>query len=174
MPIDQFTTARLSVHNWRSTIDDNQARKTLEASLSAILSDSVLEHLPEPLQLHRQDGGVSSWIDERAEESEVLLVNWKHDRELIGLMILASSVGTAERPTIHVGYLLAETAWGQGIASELLNGFVLAARSVGPTQLLGGVGKDNPASARVLQKAGFEFAPDISTEDTDTYVQDID
>lgn len=170
MPIDQFTTARLSVHSWRSTIDDIQARQTLEDSLSAILSDSVLDHLPAPLQLDHQKGGVSSWIDARAEESQVLLVSWKHSGELIGLVILASNSEAAESPVIHIGYMLAETAWGQGIASELLRGFVAAVRNEGPTRLVGGVGLNNPASARVLQKAGFVLSPDMSTADTDMFV----
>ncbi len=95
MPTDQFTTARLSVCNWRPTLDDIPARQSLEESLSAILSDRVLEHLPVPLLPDQQKGGVSSWMDARAEESQVLLVYLKHSEELIGLMILVSDPGTA-------------------------------------------------------------------------------
>lgn len=173
MPIDQFTTARLSVHSWRATLDDIQARQVLEDSLSAILSDPVLEHLPAPLWLDHQEGGVSSWIDARAEESQVLLVSLKHSGELVGLMILASDPGSTESPTVHIGYLLAETVWGQGVASELLKGLVEAVESDGPTRLVGGVGRDNVASARVLQKASFVLSPDMSTTDTDMFVYNV-
>ncbi|WP_300073996.1 GNAT family N-acetyltransferase [uncultured Ruegeria sp.] len=154
-------------------MDDIQERQTLEVSLSAILSERVLEHLPAPLQLDHQKGGVRSWIDARAEEGQVLLVSWKHSEELIGLMIVASNSEAAESPVIHIGYMLAETAWGQGIASELLRGLVAAVRNEGPTRLAGGVGRNNPASARVLQKAGFVLSPDTSTAETDMFVYDV-
>lgn len=174
MHIDQFTTARLSVHSWRPTIDDIQARQSLEESLSAILSDRVLEHLPASLQLDQRKGGLSSWIDARAEESQVLLVSWKHTKELIGLMFLACDPSAAERPAVHVGYLLAETAWGQGIASELLRGLVATVRNDGATRLIGGVGRNNPASARVLLKVNFVLSPDMSTTDTDVFICDVE
>jgi RimJ/RimL family protein N-acetyltransferase len=174
MHTDQFTTARLLVHSWRPTVDDLQARQSLEDNLSAILSDRVLEHLPSPLQLDHQKGGLSSWIDARAEESQVLLVSWKHSKELIGLMILACDPSATERPSVHVGYLLAETTWGQGIASELLGGLVAAVRNDGATRLIGGVGRNNPASARVLQKANFVLSPDMSTTETDVFICDVE
>ena len=173
MSFDQFNTARLLVQNWRPTVDEREARQTLEEDLSAILSHCVLEHLPEPLQVDHQSGGVSAWIDARAEESEVLLVKFKHSKELVGLMVLASDPGVAKKQPLHLGYLLAEAVWGQGIASELLNGFVSAVKNDGPTRLVGGVGKGNPASARVLQKAGFVLAPHMSTSQTDMFVYDV-
>ncbi len=71
MSIQQFTTARLSVRDWRATIDDRAARQRLEAALIAVLTQAVVEHLPPPLQLHGQKGGVSAWVDAHAEESDV-------------------------------------------------------------------------------------------------------
>ncbi|MEM8729734.1 MAG: GNAT family N-acetyltransferase [Pseudomonadota bacterium] len=173
MHIDQFSTVRLSVQNWLPNLDNVQTRQALEQSLSAILSDRVLEHLPTPLQLEYPKGGVSTWIDARAKESEVLLVSWKQSKTLVGLLILASGGGAAERPLVHIGYLLAETAWGQGVASELLRGLVAAVKKEGPARLVGGVCRNNPASARVLQKTGFVLSPDISTADTEMFVCDV-
>lgn len=103
----------------------------------------------------------------------MLLVSLKHSGELVGLMILASDPGSAESPTVHIGYLLAETVWGQGVASELLKGLVEAVENDGPTRLVGGVGRDNVASSRVLQKASFVLSSDMSTTDTDMFVYNV-
>ena len=59
---------------------------------------------------------------------------------------------------IRLGYLLSESTWGKGIASELVHGFVSWCR--GQTSILsiaGGVALDNPASNRVLEKNGFQL-----------------
>ena len=89
-------------------------------------------------------------------------------------MILAFEPGAAEKPTVHIGYLLAETVWGQGIATELMKGFVSSVKNNGPLRLAGGVDRGNPASARVLQKAGFVVEPDLSAPDIDMYALNID
>ncbi|MBL8530335.1 MAG: GNAT family N-acetyltransferase [Hyphomonadaceae bacterium] len=54
-----------------------------------------------------------------------------------------------------VGYWVGRPYWGRGFASETLNGFVSEARGLG--QLIAGHFVDNPASGRVLQKAGFVY-----------------
>ena len=70
---------------------------------------------------------------------------------------------------IHLGYLLDEPAWGLGYASEILQG--LAVQFAHQTvQLTAGVGHDNPASARVLEKAGFKQDADQSNDSTLIYV----
>lgn len=169
MTIQQFTTARLSVHDWRATIDDRVARQRLEAALPVVLTPAVVKHLPPALHLHDQKGGISKWVDARAKESDVLLVEQTNSGNLIGLMLLAHETDKDQIPTLHIGYLLAEAAWGQGLASDLVTGFVCAAQD-GPLRLVGGVDGGNPASARVLEKAGFVIAPELSTSDADMYV----
>ncbi|GAA3856889.1 GNAT family N-acetyltransferase [Celeribacter arenosi] len=172
MSIQQFTTERLSVRDWQATIDDRSARPRLEKALTVLLTQAVVEHLPPPLQLHGQKGGVSAWVDARAEESDVLLVERRHGGDLIGLMLIAREIDSDDIPTLHIGYLLAEAAWGQGFASELVTGFVCAAQGR-PLRLVGGVDGGNPASARVLEKAGFVMAPELSTSESDIYVRYI-
>lgn len=174
MPTDRFTTARLSIHSWRPLIKDRAARQTLEAALSRILTPGVLAYLPPALQIEQRGETLATWIDAREAESEVLLVEWKDSGAVVGLVILAPDPGAAPRPTIHVGYLIAEPAWGRGVASELLIGLVAAMENDGPVQLVAGVDRANAASARVLRKAGFVRAPDLSTPATDTYVRTTD
>ncbi len=170
--MDPFLTERLSVHSWQSTLGDREARRGLEIALSAILSRRVLEHLPSPLHLSGDDD-IASWVDERAEESDVFRVNWRHSSELVGLLILASDPSDSQAPELHIGYLLGEATWGQGVATELVQGLVSAAEKDGPVRLLGGVSIENPASARVLEKAGFELSPDLSTTNSHMYSKKV-
>ena len=61
-----------------------------------------------------------------------------------------------EPSEVRVGYVLAQHAWGKGYASELLRGFATLWDEVRPNvMLLAGVSKNNAASRRVLEKAGF-------------------
>jgi RimJ/RimL family protein N-acetyltransferase len=55
----------------------------------------------------------------------------------------------------EVGYWFGRPYWGQGMATETLSGFLTEARNLGPLQA--GHFVDNPASGRVLQKAGFTY-----------------
>lgn len=55
----------------------------------------------------------------------------------------------------EVGYWYGRPFWGQGFASEALNAFVGEAKTLGALQA--GHFVDNPASGRVLQKAGFAY-----------------
>ncbi len=57
----------------------------------------------------------------------------------------------------RIGYWLAEPYWGKGIMTEALTvftGYIFAAFEV--ERLVAGVFGSNPASAKVLQKAGFK------------------
>ena len=56
---------------------------------------------------------------------------------------------------LRLGYMLAESSWGQGVASELIGGLVEWGERSGIRSITGGVAFDNPASSRVLEKSGF-------------------
>lgn len=166
-------TRRLIVRDWRPTLQDPTGRKWIEDSLRPALSANVLAHLPAPLQLANGNHAVTDWVSKRAAESDVFLVLDASSRDLIGLLLLAQSSEPSDTPELHVGYLLVEGAWGKGIATELLNGLVSALSDSAPLRLVGGVGKENPASARVLEKAGFIRSPEHSSPDTDMFVRPI-
>ncbi|WP_170763393.1 GNAT family N-acetyltransferase [Ruegeria lacuscaerulensis] len=170
---DRFATQRLSVSDWRPEIADQRLRRTLEVDLTKVLTPAVLKPLPPSMQLEGQLEGVTAWIDARHAESDVLLVRQQQDNQLIGLMILARSPDAMDSLTIHIGYLFAESAWGFGYATELLNGFVAACSFDQTLRLVAGVEHDNPASARVLQKTGFMLLPEQSSESTEMYFRDI-
>lgn len=170
MHIADFETDRLFVRSWTPRLADGKLRTALEQSLGQVLTENVLRPLPEPLQLH---GAIATWVDERAAESDVRLVLDKADDALLGLLILAHVNPEETPPDVHIGYLFAEHAWGQGYASELVSGLVASAKAKSPSRLLGGVATSNPASARVLLKAGFERDQALSTAETDMFLCDL-
>ena len=57
---------------------------------------------------------------------------------------------------IQIGYWIARPFWGQGYASEAARGVVEVARSIGHRHLVASHFIDNPASGKVLEKAGFK------------------
>jgi RimJ/RimL family protein N-acetyltransferase len=74
----------------------------------------------------------------------------------VGLVILLDEDQEDEDKTeVRLGYLLAESVWGRGLASELIHGFIEWCRTAGITSIVGGVERDNVPSMRVLKKNGF-------------------
>ena len=172
-PIGEFTTDRLAVRNWAPLLDIGDERQRLETALTGILTPRVLEHLPEPLQLSSSADAVSEWIEARLEESEVSLVYSNQNGPILGVLILAKRASADPVRKIHIGYLLAEEAWGKGYATELVSGFAKSLERGPRTLLIGGVGQGNVASARVLTKAGFRLSETLSTPETDMFVYGV-
>ena len=71
---------------------------------------------------------------------------------------LVGSCGLGRRPSgaVELGYWIARSDWGRGIATEACTALVDIARTLRLTSLEGSHFTDNPASARVLGKLGFE------------------
>jgi GNAT superfamily N-acetyltransferase len=161
-----WTSARLTVTSWSVEMDQPQLRASVGEALPSILTPAVLAHLPRSFAL---TGDTDAWIDARMRESAVYSVRDRHSAALLGLLILGESKTSGPVADVHLGYLLAEHAWGKGIASELLASFVKVMKRRGRWRVLGGVGKDNPASARVLETAGFRRDEALSSADTDIF-----
>jgi RimJ/RimL family protein N-acetyltransferase len=70
---------------------------------------------------------------------------------LIGMIGAHKGAGDA----FDVGYWYGRPYWGRGYASEALAAFLSEARKLG--ELTAGHFVDNPASGRVLEKAGFAY-----------------
>jgi len=71
---------------------------------------------------------------------------------------LVGACGLARRPSgsVELGYWIAKAYWGRGYATEACTALVDIARTLGLPSLEGSNFIDNPASARVLEKLGFE------------------
>jgi RimJ/RimL family protein N-acetyltransferase len=71
---------------------------------------------------------------------------------------LVGSCGLGRRPSgaVEMGYWIARPFWGRGLATEACRALVEIASTLGLQSLEGSHFIDNPASARVLEKLGFE------------------
>ena len=160
MPLfQQFETERLSVAHWADTIAVAVARRNLATQLPDLLTPDVIAHLPPFFDL--TDQNIDQWIDARDAESDIYLIRETGTGSIIGLTPPFNN-------DIHLGYLLGQSAWGHGYASELLAGLVLHVPKIG-FRLLGGVGRENPASAHVLRKTGFQLVPELSDTETEMF-----
>lgn len=57
--------------------------------------------------------------------------------------------------SVELGYWVARSYWGRGIATEAAKAVIEMARTVGVRRIHAGHFLDNPASGRVLEKLGF-------------------
>ena len=80
----------------------------------------------------------------------VFLLLRKHDQRPLGAGGFGGADGLAE-----LGYAVGRAYWGMGYATEAVTAMVHYARPLGLRQLEAFSFVDNPASARVLEKAGF-------------------
>ena len=157
-----FDTARLVVSEWHSPM---HAHRDLAAVVTELLTPSVTGPLPIEWQGEYSFERARSWIDERDAEGAVLLAADLNSDRVVGLLILHETVGPDDPDAVEIrlGYLLAESVWGQGHASELIAGFVAWCRGQPRLRsIVGGVAPDNIASARVLTKNGFVLTDDAS------------
>jgi RimJ/RimL family protein N-acetyltransferase len=71
---------------------------------------------------------------------------------------LVGACGLGRRPSgsVELGYWIARSHWGRGIATEACAALVGIARALRLPALEGSYFLDNPASGRVLEKLGFE------------------
>jgi RimJ/RimL family protein N-acetyltransferase len=71
---------------------------------------------------------------------------------------LVGSCGLGRRPSgaVEMGYWIGRPFWGRGYATEACTALVDIARTLALPSLEGSHFIDNPASARVLEKLGFE------------------
>jgi ribosomal-protein-alanine N-acetyltransferase len=117
------------------------------------IADQLRDRFPAPYRL----ADAEAWIARVAGQHPVASFAIATPDEVIGGIGLElhsdARIGAAE-----LGYWLAEARWGRGIATRAVNAFT--DRSFSEFDLMriyATVFETNPASARVLEKAGFEF-----------------
>jgi [ribosomal protein S5]-alanine N-acetyltransferase len=81
----------------------------------------------------------------------------EHERELAG-SIAVIPLDDVNRRSAEIGYFVAEPFWGRGIATETVRGITAYAFDTYPdlVRIHAFVFEWNPASMRVLEKAGYE------------------
>jgi RimJ/RimL family protein N-acetyltransferase len=83
--------------------------------------------------------------------SQAFLVIRKEDDQPVGSSGFGGTDGVAE-----LGYVLGRAYWGRGYATEAVGALLDHARALGLRQLEAYSFVENPASARVLEKAAFD------------------
>ena len=162
MPDDyRFTTERLLAQEWHAA-EQTGAVEDLPAIIAAMLSGPVTRWLPAHWQGSYTHTRAASWIAEQDAEGPVLLVSSRASGQPLGLVLLFEEPA-ADGVDVRLGYLLAESAWGQGLGGELLGGVVAWCRERGDVRsIIGGVAPENAASLRLLERHGFTPVPDTS------------
>ena len=158
-----FSTQRLLVREWHSLSPDEWIQQDLEVVVQNILTTRVTRSLPPAWQGTYTLDRARNWVQERDDEGVTLLVVEKTSQLPIGLIILFETADGTDGSELRLGYMLAESAWGKGLASELIGGFVEWCQNNDVNSVTGGVERDNIASKRVLEKIGFVCEP--STEE---------
>lgn len=109
--------------------------------------------IPHPLPR----GATQAFIDraQDPERSEDVWIMASADDEVLGVV----SLKLMDREQSEIGYWVAPAFWGAGYASEAVRA-ILEANPQANKTIFAEVFQDNPASARVLTNAGFEYLGD--------------
>lgn len=143
------------------TIDTDRLRlrapiaSDLAALVAAANDWQVIEptaSLPYPY-LEEHGRGFIERASRKPEQRSYAIATRNHD-QFIGVIGLYFR----EADVVELGYWLARSHWGAGYASEAASGLLAQARAAGLTRIRARVLAANPASIRVLEKAGFHLA----------------
>ena len=99
-----------------------------------------------------------------------------------GLLLGGTGFAFEAPDSAATGYVLARDAWGRGFATEALLGVLAISKELGVRRLSAVCHRQHRASARVLEKAGFELEareqkrlvfPNLSTEPQDVLAYSV-
>jgi [ribosomal protein S5]-alanine N-acetyltransferase len=97
------------------------------------------------------------WIDKAGSDDPITSFAIEVDGAAVGGIGVVLQ-GDIFRRSAEIGYWLGEEYWGRGIVTEAVKVFTeWAFANFDLCRIYAGVFEWNPASARVLEKAGFEF-----------------
>ena len=152
-PISQcvMTTKRLSLRPLRLS---DAGLLTLHASDERVARNTTT--IPHPLP----PGGTEAFINQSMAAGRTEDV-WAMDGSSVGLPELLGVIGLErmDHEQSEIGYWVAPAFWNGGLASEAVEAIV-ETNPHGARTLFASVFQDNPASARVLINAQFEYLGD--------------
>ncbi len=167
----EFVTNRLQVGPWSAVAQ--RAGLDLAVVIAELLTDRTMVALPESWQGSYTLDRAKAWIEERDTESRTLLVMEAASSRPVGLVVLAELPLDDSTVDVRIGYVIAESSWGRGFATELLSGLVGWMRTEPSVHTMtGGVDLTNHASIRVMENNGFHQIS--NDEGTATYQLDLE
>ncbi len=160
MKIDQIVNQQ-TIDTERFTL--RPVRRSDVGLLSMYAADSrvakMTRSIPHPLPPGATEAYVErAMAEDRAEDVWVIDGTSSGHGEVLGTIALKRM----DRGQSEVGYWIAPAFWNTGLASEAVQGLI-AANPNEDTAYFASVFQDNPASARVLTNAGFEYIGDAET-----------
>lgn len=145
-----FSTRRLSVKEVSRNVSLVE-QQALIKSIPDILTPEVVECLPVYFHGIDNEDRAGIWLDQMMLESRLMTVS-SDSGQTIGFLFVSTDNGLC----VHIGYLLAKEHWGQGLASDLITGFITeVVNTQSWTSLIAGVDQANLGSIKLLTKCGF-------------------
>ncbi len=148
----------MQLHLSRSTI--RSFRPADAASLAMHIGTSSVTRnmstIPHPYSLEHADRWIATASSRNPQTQFALVID---DKVVGGIGLEVGDFGRHEfgEHCAEIGYWLGESYWGQGIMTEALGALTeWAFRELGLVRLHAAVYARNAASARVLEKAGYE------------------
>jgi len=145
LSLASLNTAQLRGGDWRELCADD---------LAALFAIDVVEFLPTGFHGLDTAEQQQDFLGALSQQADVLAL-FDVSGQGVGLVILSHA--NPNSPERHLGYLLAQRVWGQGLATEVIAALQAQFRETNVT-LCGGVMQGNTASARLLERAGFHGA----------------
>jgi len=116
--------------------------------------------IPHPLPPGAEEGFIAAALaPARTEDVWAIDARPMGGAALVGVISLKALDAGRPRGQSQIGYWIAPEAWNTGLASEAVR-VLIAANPHGARTLFAEVFQDNPASARVLTNAGFDYIGD--------------
>lgn len=147
----------------------------LTKAIGELLTPSTTYSLPAEWQGEYPEERARRWITERDAESTTLLVVDRSTNQPLGLMLLFfdDRLDGSTSGDVRLGYVFRESAWGQGLGTELVSGLVAWAHTQpNIARLVAGVDPSHEASVRILIKNGFGRV-DAGSSHAETYQLDL-
>jgi ribosomal-protein-alanine N-acetyltransferase len=145
--VTELKLARCTLRPWRAGDEASLVRYANNRNVSGNLKDRF------PFPYTAADA--VAWIAHASGQAPVVNFAIVVDGEAVGGVGIELGTDVFRR-SAEVGYWLGEPFWGRGIASEVLGAITdYAWTTLDVIRLEAGVFSWNPASARVLEKAGY-------------------
>jgi len=161
-----FDTLRLSATDWHSAMAAPKDGRSLAETVQALLTPAVTAPLPEAWQGPYSETRAEEWIRDRDAKGTTLLITSTDSGQSVGLVFLHESErlhpGKLE---LRLGYLIADSQWGKGYATELVSGLTNWAQERPYGSIVAGVSSQNTRSRRVLEKCGFSRVSDSGSDE---------
>ena len=156
--IPLFSTARVMINPWSVLEEAEFSKQKVLEEVSNILSPNVVKDLLDSWQNLYSIEEIAEWLEQQNQGCFFYGIQYRDSNELIGLLFLYAENEDMDKSTLdlRLGYLLKESEWGKGLASEIIKALVLWSKErnvIG--SISGGVEKGNLGSIKVLEKNGF-------------------